>query len=224
MRIKLAPSILSADFARLGEQVRAAEEAGADYIHVDIMDGHFVPNLTMGPGVVGAVRRVTSLPLDVHLMIESPDSLLSSFVESGASTITVHQEACNVHLHYLLSKIRDMGVRAGVAVNPSTPIAVLEEVLGLADLVLVMTVNPGFGGQKMIPATIEKVRRLASLMSAQGSRAEIEVDGGITPENAGGLVAAGAQVLVAGSSVFNGQASVAENVAALRRAIEAYTC
>ncbi len=224
MRIKLAPSILSADFARLGEQVRAAEEAGADYIHVDIMDGHFVPNLTMGPGVVGAVRRVTSLPLDVHLMIESPDSLLSSFVESGASTITVHQEACNVHLHYLLSKIRDMGVRAGVAVNPSTPIAVLEEVLGLADLVLVMTVNPGFGGQKMIPATIEKVRRLASLMSAQGSRAEIEVDGGITPENAGGLVAAGAQVLVAGSSVFNGQASVAENVAALRRAIEASAC
>ena len=221
MRIKLAPSILSADFARLGEQVRAAEEAGADYIHIDIMDGHFVPNLSMGPGVVGAVRRVTALPLDVHLMIESPDSLLSSFVESGASTITVHQEACNVHLHYLLSKIRDMGVRAGVAVNPSTPVAVLEEVLGLADLVLVMTVNPGFGGQKMIPATIEKVRRLASLMSVQGSRAEIEVDGGITPENAGGLVAAGAQVLVAGSSVFNGRATVAENVAALRRAIEA---
>lgn len=220
MKTKFAPSILSADFARLGEQVRAAEEAGADYIHVDVMDGCFVPNITLGPAVVAAVRRSTSLPLDVHLMIESPELLIPSFAEAGASILTVHQEACP-HLNYVLSKIRSLGVRPGVALNPGTPIGVLEEVLEMVDLVLVMTVNPGFGGQKMIPATIDKVRRLASMKAALGATAEIEVDGGITPENAGELIKAGGQLLVAGSSVFNQRASVAENLAALRRAAEA---
>lgn len=217
MKIKLAPSILSADFARLGEQVRAAEEAGADYIHVDVMDGRFVPNLTMGPDVVAAVRRSTALPLDVHLMIESPELLAPKFAEAGASIITVHQEACP-HLNYVLSMLRGLGVRSGVSINPGTPIVVLEEVLDQVDLVLVMTVNPGFGGQKLIPSTVEKVRRLASLMASRGLPAELEVDGGVTPENAGELVRAGAGVLVAGSSVFNRRGSVAENLAALRRA------
>ncbi len=222
VNIKLAPSILSADFARLGEQVRAAEDAGADYIHIDVMDGCFVPNLTVGPAVVAAVRRSTSLPLDVHLMIGSPELLAPSFAEAGASILTVHQEACP-HLNYVLSRIRSLGVRPGVAVNPGTPIGVLEEVLDLVDLVLVMTVNPGFGGQQMIPSTVDKVRRLASLRSAPGVSPEIEVDGGITPENAGELVRAGAQVLVAGSSVFNQRASVSQNLAALRRAAGAAT-
>ena len=222
MKVKFAPSILSADFARLGEQVRAAEEAGADYIHIDVMDGRFVPNLTMGPVVVDAVRRSTSLPLDVHLMIESPELLVPSFVEAGAGILTVHQEACP-HLDFVLSKIRSLGARAGVAVNPGTPIATLEEVLGTVDQVLVMTVNPGFGGQSMIPSTIEKVRRLAALLSALGVSPEIEVDGGITPERVGDLVRAGGRVLVAGSSVFNRRASVSENLAALRRAAEAAT-
>ncbi len=220
MKIKLAPSILSADFARLGEQLRAAEEAGADYIHVDVMDGHFVPNLTMGPGIVAAVRRSTSLPLDVHLMIESPELLAPSFVEAGATILTVHQEACP-HLNYVLSRIRELGARAGVSINPGTPIGVLEEVLDLVDLVLVMTVNPGFGGQRMIPSTVEKVRRLASLMASRGVNAELEADGGIAPENAGDLARAGATVLVAGSSVFNRRGSVADNLASLRRAAEA---
>ncbi|MHB0868591.1 MAG: ribulose-phosphate 3-epimerase [Chloroflexota bacterium] len=216
MKIKIAPSILSADFARLGEEVRAAEEAGADYIHVDVMDGQFVPNLTMGPGIVAAVRRSTSLPLDVHLMIESPELLAPSFAEAGASIVTVHQEACP-HLNYVLSRIRGLGVRAGVAVNPGTPVGVLEEVLDQVDLVLVMTVNPGFGGQRLIPSTLEKVRRLAAMMDSRGSRAELEVDGGVDPENAGELARAGARVLVAGSSVFNHRSSVAENLSALRR-------
>ncbi len=220
MKIKIAPSILSADFARLGEQVRAAEEGGADYIHIDVMDGHFVPNLTMGPDIVAAVRRSTSLPLDVHLMVESPEMLISSFAKAGASILTVHQEACR-HLNHVLSRISGLGVRVGVSVNPATPIESLREVLDMVDLVLVMSVNPGFGGQKLIPASVDKVRRLASLKSAIGSLAEIEVDGGVTTENAGGLVRAGAQVLVAGSSTFNGRGSVAENLAALRRSIEA---
>ncbi len=218
MDIKLAPSILSADFARLGEQVRAAEEAGADYIHVDVMDGHFVPNLTLGPDIVAAVRRSTSLPLDVHLMIESPERLAPRFVEAGASLVTVHQEACP-HLNYVLSMLRGLGVRAGVAINPATPVAVLEEVLEQADLVLVMTVNPGFGGQKLIPSSMEKVRRAASLIASRGAPAELEVDGGIGPNHAAMLARAGARVLVAGSAVFNQRGSVAANLAALRDAV-----
>ncbi len=219
MKVKLAPSILSADFARLGEQVAAAQEAGADYIHIDVMDGHFVPNLTVGPDVVAAVRRHTTLPLDVHLMVMSPGLLAPRFAEAGASILTVHQEACP-HLNYVLSMLRNLGVRVGVSINPATPVGALEEVLDQVDLVLVMTVNPGFGGQRLIPSTVEKVRRMASLLAARGASAELEVDGGVTPENAGSLVAAGADVLVAGSSVFNCRGSVAENLMALRRTLE----
>lgn len=219
MHIKIAPSILSADFSRLGVEIGAAEDAGAEYIHLDVMDGHFVPNLTIGPDVVAAVRRVTSLPLDVHLMVESPELLAKRFVDAGADSLTVHQEACT-HLNQVLAEIHDLGARAGVAINPATPIESLYEVLGDVDLVLVMTVNPGFGGQKTIPSTIDKVRRMAALLGVRGSLAELEVDGGINPDNVGLLVEAGARVLVAGSSVFNRRASVAENIVALRRAAE----
>ena len=218
MKVKIAPSILSADFARLGEQVAAAEEAGAEYIHIDVMDGHFVPNITFGPDIVAAVKRHTSLPLDVHLMIESPESMTSRFAEAGANIITVHQEACR-HLNYVLASLRGLGVRVGVAINPATPLRALDEVLDMVDLILVMTVNPGFGGQKLIPSTIDKVRRLASLLAARELTAELEVDGGVNPDNARLLVESGARVLVAGSSVFNRKASVEENVAAIRRAI-----
>lgn len=218
MDIKIAPSILSADFARLGEQVRAAEEAGADYIHVDVMDGHFVPNLTVGPDVVAAVRRHTSLPLDVHLMMESPENWIKRFVDAGAGIVTVHQEAC-CHLHYVLSAIRDLGALAGVSINPGTSICTLEDVLDSVDLVLVMSVNPGFGGQRLISRSLDKVRRMSSLLASQGSRAELQVDGGVTPENAGALAMAGARVLVAGSSIFNQRGSVAGNLAALRNAV-----
>lgn len=219
MHIKIAPSILSADFSRLGVEIGAAEDAGAEYIHLDVMDGHFVPNLTIGPDVVAAVRRVTSLPLDVHLMVESPELLAKRFVDAGADSLTVHQEACT-HLNQVLAEIHDLGARAGVAINPATPIESLYEVLGDVDLVLVMTVNPGFGGQKTIPSTIDKVRRMAALLDVRGSLAELEVDGGINPDNVRLLVEAGARVLVAGSSVFNRRASVAENIVALRRAAE----
>jgi len=218
LKVKLAPSILSADFARLGEQVVEAEQAGADYIHIDVMDGHFVPNLTMGPDIVAAVKRHTSLPLDVHLMIEAPELLVSRFVEAGASILTVHQEACR-HLDYVLSTIRNLGVRAGVSLNPATPIGVLEEVLEKVDLVLLMSVNPGFGGQRMIHSTVDKVKRLSSMMADRAVSPELEVDGGISPDTAGGMVGAGATVLVAGSSVYNQRASVGENLAALRRAV-----
>ncbi len=219
VHVKIAPSILSADFGRLAEDVRSAEAAGADYLHLDVMDGHFVPNLTIGPDVVAAVRRVTSLPLDVHLMIESPELLARRFVDAGADILTVHQEACR-HLNQVLAEIKSMGARAGVAINPATPIETLEEVVRDVDLVLVMTVNPGFGGQKTIPSTIAKIRRMAGLMAARGSGAELEADGGINPDNAALLVEAGARVLVAGSSVFNNRASIAENLKALRGAAE----
>ncbi len=219
VHIKISPSILSADFGRLAEEVKAAESAGADYIHIDVMDGHFVPNLTMGPDIVGAARRATSLPLDVHLMIERPELLLKRFADAGASILTVHQEACT-HLNHVLAEIRSLGVRAGVSINPATPNVVLEEVLSDVDLVLVMTVNPGFGGQKTIPSTIDKARRMAQMIAACGSGAELEVDGGIGPENARSFIEAGAGVLVAGSSIFNRRGSVEGNLRALRQAAE----
>ncbi len=219
MQVKLSPSILSADFGRLADQVRAAEDAGADYIHVDVMDGHFVPNLTMGPDVVAAVRRATSLPLDVHLMIEQPELLVTRFAEAGASILTVHQEAC-IHLNQTLAEIRHLGIRAGVSINPATPVGMLEEVVRDVDLVLVMTVNPGFGGQRTIPSTLEKARRMAEMIAAKGSGAELEVDGGIGVDNARQFIEAGARVLVAGSSVFNSRGSVADNLHALRVAAE----
>jgi ribulose-phosphate 3-epimerase len=213
--VKLAPSILSADFARLGEQVRRAEDGGADYIHVDVMDGRFVPNLTVGPLVVEAVRRSTSLPLDVHLMIEEPERSVSDFVAAGASILTVHQEACR-HLQATLALIRSLGAKAGVSLCPATPVSALEEVTEDLDLVLIMTVNPGFGGQRLIPATVRKVQRARKLLREASCVAEVEVDGGVNVETAPQLVAAGAEVLVAGSAVFAKDA-IEENLRRLRQ-------
>lgn len=216
--VKLAPSILSADFARLGEQVREAEAAGADWIHVDVMDGHFVPQLSFGPLVAAAVRRSTSLPLDVHLMIERPERQLAAFAEAGAHQLTVHVETCP-HLHRTLEQIRELGVRAGVTLNPATPLPAVFEVLDLVDLVLVMSVNPGFGGQRFIPASVERVRRLRQELDARGlAGVELSVDGGIDAQTALAVVRAGATALVAGSAVYGGGAGVAQNLAALRSA------
>jgi len=218
MTIKVAPSILSADFARLGDAVTAAAEAGADWIHVDIMDGHFVPNITIGPPVVAALRRVTRLPLDVHLMIEHPDRYIDAFADAGADLITVHQEA-GVHLHRTVETIRARGVRPGVAINPATPVGALEDILPFIDLVLVMTVNPGFGGQRFIANSLRKIAAVRDALAHLGSAGvEIEVDGGIAPDTAGAVVQAGATVLVAGAAVFNERASVAANVSMLRKA------
>jgi ribulose-phosphate 3-epimerase len=214
--LKLAPSILSADFARLGEQVRRAEDGGADYIHVDVMDGRFVPNLTVGPLVVEAVRRSTSLPVDVHLMIEEPERYARDFIDAGASILTVHQEACR-HLQATLALIRSLGARAGVSLCPATPVSVLEEATGDVDLILIMTVNPGFGGQGLIPSTISKVGRMRKLMREANCTAELEVDGGVNVETAPRLVAAGAEVLVAGSAVFANDA-VEANLRRIREA------
>ncbi len=216
--VKIAPSILSADYARLAEGVAAAEAAGADWIHVDVMDGQFVPNITIGPPVVKALRRVTTLPLDVHLMILTPERLIPAFVEVGADRITVHQEAC-VHLHRVVEQIRELGARPGVTINPATSLVTLDEILPYVDLVLLMTVNPGFGGQSFIPTSTAKVARLAATLRERGlGHVEIEVDGGISPATAGEITAAGATVLVAGAAIFNATGSVAENVAALRAA------
>jgi ribulose-phosphate 3-epimerase len=198
---RIAPSILSADFARLAEEVAKVEAAGADQIHVDVMDGHFVPNITIGPPVVAALRRVTRLPLDVHLMIADPDRYLEAFATAGAAFITVHAEAVT-HLHRTLARIRELGVRAGVAVNPSTPVSHLREVLPEIDVILIMSVNPGFGGQTFIPRSLMKVEQAHTLLSSTGHRADIEVDGGVDLTNAADLVSAGATMLVAGASIF----------------------
>lgn len=216
--IKIAPSILSADFGRLGDQVAEASGAGADYIHVDIMDGHFVPNLTAGPIIVSGVRPWTKLPLDVHLMIEEPDSLIPEFAKAGANVLTVHPEACR-HLHRVIYQIKDLGARAGVSLNPGTPAWVLEPVIGDVDLVLVMTVNPGFGGQKYIHSVTNKIAKVREMLDDVGSGAELEVDGGINEETAPIAVKAGARVLVAGSAVFNERESVAGAIARLRRSL-----
>jgi len=217
----IAPSILSADFARLGEQVRQAVEAGARYIHVDVMDGHFVPNITIGPLVVKALRPLATelnAVLDVHLMIANPDRYIVDFAEAGADIITVHVEACP-HLHRTIQAIHEQGVKAGVTLNPATPLVTLEEILPDVELVLIMSVNPGFGGQSYIPASTDKIRRLRQMLDAIGSTADLEVDGGIKPHNAAEIVAAGANVLVAGSAVFNDKQPIAQNMAAFREAI-----
>ena len=214
--IELAPSILSSDFARLGEQVRAASEGGGSVVHVDIMDGHFVPNLTIGPPVVKALRRVTKLPLDCHLMIENPDEFIPAFAEAGADWISVHQEACR-HLNRTLHLIKSSNCLAGVVINPATPVEMLAEVLDLVDYVLVMSVNPGFGGQKFIPGTLHKMRRLAEIRSQHGLNYRIEVDGGIALDTVAEVVRAGGEILVAGNAVF-GNGDPTKNAEALLKA------
>ena len=217
-KVKLAPSILSADFSRLGEQVAEVTEAGADYIHVDVMDGHFVPGITIGAPVVAAIRRWTGLPLDVHLMVEAPERQISQFADAGADIITVHVEACS-HIHRAVQAIKELGVKAGVAINPGTPVDMLKEALPSLDLVLVMTVNPGLGGQSFIGAMLDKVARLRAELDEKGLAAELEVDGGINTEVAPEVVRAGARVLVAGAAVFNSRQTVHEALEKLRASV-----
>ena len=215
--IKLAPSILSADFARLGEQVAEVARAGADYIHVDVMDGHFVPNITVGAPVVASIRPLTSLPLDVHLMIEHPERYISEFAKAGADIITVHVEACP-HLHGTIKSIKELGVKAGVSLNPATPISAIEEIIPHVDLVLIMSVNPGFGGQSFIPATLPKIANVRKILDDRKLNAELEVDGGVTADNAPGIVKAGANVLVAGNSIFKATEGISRALQRLREA------
>ncbi|MEW6297796.1 MAG: ribulose-phosphate 3-epimerase [Thermodesulfobacteriota bacterium] len=217
--VKILPSILSADFRRLGPQVEEVEQAGADRIHVDVMDGRFVPNITIGPLVVEAVRKSTSLPLDVHLMIVEPERYLADFARAGADILLVHQETCP-HLHRTLSQIKDLGKQAGVVLNPGTPLSTLEEVLPDVDQILIMSVNPGFGGQQFIESSVGKVRRLRRLLDEQAARAEVEIDGGIDPHTAPRVVAAGATLLVAGSAIFHAPGGAAEGVRQLRASID----
>ncbi len=217
--IAIEPSILSAEFTRLGEQAREAEAAGIQGLQIDVMDGRFVPNITFGPGVVAALRSVVGVTLDVHLMIVEPERYLEDFVEAGADRLMVHQEAC-VHLHRVLQRIRELGVQAAVAINPATPLCTLEEVLELTDMIQVMTVNPGFGGQPFIHSQVEKIRRLRTMLDEGNLDIPIAVDGGIDPTTAPLVVEAGARVLIAGSSIYNAHASVAENVAALRASVD----
>jgi ribulose-phosphate 3-epimerase len=216
--IKLAPSILAADFARLGEQVREAERAGADRIHVDVMDGHFVPNISIGPLIVKALRPVTRLPLETHLMISDPDFYLDAFVKAGSDTLLVHWENA-IHLHRTIQGIKAHNKRAGVVINPATPASVLEEILPDVSLVLVMTVNPGFGGQAFIESTVPKIRRVRQMIERLNPACELEVDGGIEPETAPLAVAAGANVLVAGSAIFGSAAGIAAAMDRLRNSV-----
>jgi ribulose-phosphate 3-epimerase len=217
--IGIVPSILSADFTRLGHQVRDATKAGADRIQIDVMDGHFVPNITMGPLVVEAVRRSTDLPLEAHLMITNPERYVEAFAGAGADVIIVHQEVCP-HLHRVVQQIKAAGKQAGVAINPSTPTFMLNDVLPFLDLVLVMTINPGFGGQELIPETLVKVSAIREALAARGLSRDVEVDGGIHEATAGLAVKAGANLLVSGSGIYNDKESVADAMATLRRAIE----
>ena len=216
-RIRMAPSILAADFTRLGDQLRACEAVGADWIHVDVMDGRFVPNITMGPMVTAAARRATNLPLDVHLMIVEPDHLLEAFAQAGARRINVHWETCP-HLDRTVKAIKALGCAAGVAINPQIPAMLLSEILPSLDAVLVMTVNPGFGGQAFIEGTLNKIRQLRALINATGRKIDLVVDGGINTETAARVVDAGADVLVVGSALFTDQYSIATGMERLRRA------
>lgn len=212
--VKIAPSILSADFSKLENEIKKVEQAGADLLHIDIMDGHFVPNLTFGPPVVSSIRKVSKLPFDVHLMVNNPDAFLSEFVRAGADMITIHAETAP-HLHRLLQTIKDYGIRSGIALNPSTSISVVEEVLDMTDMVLIMSVNPGFGGQKFIPSSISKIARLKKMIEDRNLNIDIEVDGGITQQNAQPVIQAGANILVAGSAVY-GAADMADAIKNIR--------
>ncbi len=217
--VRMAPSILAADFSRLGEQVREAEAAGADRIHVDVMDGHFVPNISMGPLVVEALRKITRLPLETHLMISNPDQYLEAFAKAGSTSLLVHVEGNN-HLHRTIQSIRGLGLPAGVVLNPATPTWSIEEVIDMVDLVLVMTVNPGFGGQQYLPETEGKIRSLRRLLDQRDRFVELEVDGGITAASAPRAVAAGARVLVAGSSIFGHAGGIAAGLDALVNSVK----
>jgi ribulose-phosphate 3-epimerase len=214
--VLIAPSILAADFVRLADEIAAVERAGADLLHVDVMDGHFVPNLTIGPPVVESIKKVTKLPLDVHLMITNADSFIPEFVAAGADYVTVHVEACP-HLHRTIQSIKERGAKAGVTLNPATPVSLLQDILADVDLVLVMSVNPGFGGQKFIPSVLKKIAAIREMLDRIQSRALLEVDGGVKVDNAAQIIAAGANVLVAGSAIFSSQ-DYAGTIAALRAA------
>ncbi len=218
-QIKISPSILSADFTRLADQVHEAEEAGLEYIQVDVMDGHFVPNITIGPLVVKALRPITKLPLDVHLMIENPEFYIEDFSKAGANIITVHQEA-TPHLHRTIQQIQNLGIKAGVSINPSTSVQTLDEIICDVDLILVMSVNPGFGGQSYIHSCTNKIRKVREMLDERGVSADLEVDGGVNVDTVCEVISAGANAFVAGSAIFNDKNSVAENVSALREKIK----
>jgi ribulose-phosphate 3-epimerase len=214
--VRIAPSILSSDFARLAEEVARVEAAGADWLHVDVMDGHFVPNLTIGPPIVEALRKVTQLPLDVHLMMTNADCFIQEFAEAGANYLTVHVEACP-HLHRTVQSIKERGVKAGVTLNPATSLSTVEEIIGDADLLLIMSVNPGFGGQQFIPSVLQKIERARQLIDRTGSHALLEVDGGVKVDNAAHIIQAGADILVAGSAIFCSD-DYRATIAAMRKA------
>jgi ribulose-phosphate 3-epimerase len=214
---KIAPSILSADFARIAEEISRVEAAGADMIHVDVMDGHFVPNFTIGPPIVNAIRKVTKLPLDVHLMMTNPDDFIPEFIDAGSNYLTVHVETCP-HLHRTIQSIRERGAKAGVTLNPATPLVTVEEILPEADLLLIMSVNPGFGGQSFIPGALEKLKQARKIINERGLKVELEVDGGVKPDNIASLSKAGADIFVAGSAIF-GSKDYKETIQRMRKAI-----